>query len=84
MVQPAQPVLASTIYENCSSVSFESNDERRIGSGCRAVDDALRGGLSYGMGGLSCISGESDSAKKAVSWTSIKSIWLLASGTVLL
>jgi hypothetical protein len=47
---PAVPCLASTLYTNILERINSQPSPPRTGSGCRDLDEALNGGLAYGMG----------------------------------
>ena len=70
MAEAAEPVLASTLwsaYESASRLddgygSGSAIKRRRILTGCRSVDEAFRDGLTYGEGGICCISSDTGSS----------------------
>lgn len=62
-----QPILASTLLTPAPS----GTDKQLPRTACatKEIDDALRGGLDLGVGGLTCISGDKGTGKTAVSTT---------------
>lgn len=76
--KPAEPILASIIYsqlypenaaDNYDSADAQRKRKRRrvVGTGCKTLDETLRGGLVYGAGGLCCVSGEQNAGVGEVS-----------------
>jgi hypothetical protein len=67
--QPAQPILASALFDSLNATPNEpvytrsSKTGKRVPTGCVAVDDALEGGLDYGKGGVCLISAEGAEAR---------------------
>lgn len=68
MACPAEPILASTLYSVLSDNLADGRHykRRKIGTGCAAIDDALGGGLTYGDGGVCCMSGEAGTGMQEV------------------
>ena len=77
MAAPADPLLASHIWNAYRTTEQNPPDQeldherpakrRRLLTSCKSVDDALRDGLSYGDGGLCCISAEKGAGGPEVS-----------------
>lgn len=65
--RPATPIPASTLLALARAKSDVQRGikRKRIGVGCRILDDQLQGGLGYGE--ISLISGESAVGKSSVS-----------------
>ena len=57
------PTLASTPYESRRG-NGNGQGRERAKTGCKAIDDALCGGIDFGC--ISCISGEADTGKRSV------------------
>lgn len=68
-----EPTLASTIYSTLISdttedgIGLQGRDRRRVLTGCAAIDEVLGTGLTYGVGGICCISGDEGSGVDGVS-----------------
>ena len=65
MAFPSEPILASTLWSAFSENSDQPAKRGKLATDCRAIDNALNGGLPYGE--LCCISAEPDSAVKELS-----------------
>lgn len=66
----------SQLYPEDATDDYESTDAQRkrkrrrvVGTGCKTLDETLRGGLVYGSGGLCCVSGEQNAGVGEVSFT---------------
>jgi RecA/RadA recombinase len=57
------PTLASAPYERARG-NGNGKGIKRARTGCKAIDDALCGGIDFGC--ISCISGEADAGKQSV------------------
>ncbi|OJD32063.1 dna repair protein rad51 [Diplodia corticola] len=66
MLSTIQPILASSLL---AQIPEEGGGQLpRTGCGTREIDDALRGGLDLGVGGVACISGEKGIGKTALAF----------------
>jgi hypothetical protein len=59
-----EPTLASVAFETLKKVDA-TKSAAKLQTTCSAIDDALCGGFDFGR--VSCISGDGDDAKSAVS-----------------
>ncbi|KAF2091830.1 hypothetical protein K490DRAFT_61260 [Saccharata proteae CBS 121410] len=70
---PVQPILASAIFSSLPKEGETGVKRKRIGTECGPVDDALRGGIGSGKGGMTCISGEKGSGRTALAFAFLTS-----------
>jgi hypothetical protein len=64
-IPPAQPILASTLYNiHTRTFSRPPNKRRKLATGFKALDrEVLNGGFEYGEGGIVCFSASEDGGK---------------------
>lgn len=74
----AEPILASSLWtiEQSSAHPDRPNKRRRLATGCQAIDTSLYGGFDYGF--ISCISADTESGSKELSYCLIASHLLLS------
>ncbi|KAF2455951.1 P-loop containing nucleoside triphosphate hydrolase protein [Lineolata rhizophorae] len=59
-------MLACNLFRGFGNGQRDPTSKIRVGTGCAVIDDALCGGFSHALGGISCISGGSGTGKTTI------------------
>ncbi|KAK7524046.1 hypothetical protein IWZ03DRAFT_16862 [Phyllosticta citriasiana] len=76
-IHPIQPLLASDLFSAAKSTRTQ---QERTRTGCKAVDEALKGGTESGQAGLVAVTGDKGSGRTALAFALLSS-HLLSSPT---